>query len=102
MDIVVAGSHGLIGTELLERLRADGHHVRRLVRRAPQTSDEHEWDPDSGRLDPGVLAGADAVVNLAGAGIGDHRWTTPYKRTLVTSRTRTTGLLARTIAGLDS
>ncbi|UTT57937.1 TIGR01777 family oxidoreductase [Cellulosimicrobium cellulans] len=102
MDIVVAGSHGLIGTELLERLRADGHHVRRLVRRAPQTSDEHEWDPDSGRLDPGALAGADAVVNLAGAGIGDHRWTTAYKRTLVTSRTRTTGLLARTLAGLDS
>jgi uncharacterized protein (TIGR01777 family) len=102
MDIVVAGSHGFIGAELLERLREDGHHVRRLVRRAPQTSDEHEWDPDAGVLDPGVLEGADAVVNLAGAGIGDHRWTTEYKRTLVTSRTRTTGLLARTMAGLDA
>ncbi|WP_454043585.1 TIGR01777 family oxidoreductase [Cellulosimicrobium sp. Marseille-Q8652] len=101
MDIVVAGSHGLIGGELLERLREDGHHVRRLVRRPPQTSDERQWDPDAGILDPAALEGADAVVNLAGAGIADHRWTTEYKRTLVTSRTRTTGLLARTLAGLD-
>ncbi|MCB7135487.1 TIGR01777 family oxidoreductase [Cellulosimicrobium marinum] len=102
MDIVVAGSHGLIGSELLERLREDGHHVRRLVRRAPQTADEHEWDPDAGILDPAALDGADAVVNLAGAGIGDRRWTAAYKRTLLTSRTRTTGLLARTLAGLDA
>lgn len=101
MDIVVAGSHGLIGSELLERLREDGHRVRRLVRRAPQTADEREWDPDAGILDPAALDGADAVVNLAGAGIGDHRWTTAYKRTLLTSRTRTTGLLASTLAGLD-
>jgi uncharacterized protein (TIGR01777 family) len=101
MDIVVAGSHGLIGSELLAVLREQGHHVRRLVRRPPQTADEHEWDPDAGVLDPAVLEGADAVVNLAGAGIGDHRWTTAYKRTLVTSRTRTTGLIARTLAGLD-
>ena len=101
MDIVVAGSHGLIGSELLERLRADGHHVRRLVRRPPQTRDEREWDPDAGILDPAALDGADAVVNLSGAGIGEHRWTAEYKRTLLTSRTRTTGLLARTLAGLD-
>ena len=102
MDIVVAGSHGLIGSELLERLREDGHHVRRLVRRPAQTRDEREWDPDAGILDPSAVEGADAVVNLAGAGIGDHRWTTEYKRTLVTSRTRTTGLLARTLAALDA
>jgi uncharacterized protein (TIGR01777 family) len=101
MDIVVAGSHGLIGRELLERLREDGHHVRRLVRRPRQTADEHAWDPDAGVLDPRALEGADAVVNLAGAGIGDHRWTAEYKRTLLTSRTRTTGLLARTLAALD-
>lgn len=102
MDIVVAGSHGLIGSELLERLREDGHHVRRLVRRPPQTADEREWDPDAGILDPAALDGADAVVNLAGAGIGDHRWTTAYKRTLLTSRTRTTGLIARTLAAMEA
>lgn len=101
MDIVVAGSHGLIGSELLERLRADGHRVRRLVRRPPQTANEREWDPDAGVLDPAALEGADAVVNLAGAGIGDRRWTAAYKRELLTSRTRTTGLLARTLAALD-
>ncbi|OLT54048.1 TIGR01777 family oxidoreductase [Cellulosimicrobium sp. CUA-896] len=101
MDIVVAGSHGLIGSKLLERLRAEGHHVRRLVRRAPQAAHEREWDPDGGVLDPAALEGADAVVNLAGAGIGDRRWTSAYKRELLTSRTRTAGLLARTMARLD-
>lgn len=102
MDIVVAGSHGLIGSELLERLRAEGHRVRRLVRRPPQTAHEREWDPDRGILDPAALEGADAIVNLAGAGIGARRWTAAYKRVLLTSRTRTTDLLARTTAGLDS
>jgi uncharacterized protein (TIGR01777 family) len=60
------------------------------------------WDPRTGELDPAALEGADAVVNLAGAGIGDHRWTPAYKQTLLGSRTTTTSLLARTIARLDS
>ncbi|WP_336706185.1 TIGR01777 family oxidoreductase [Oerskovia sp. USHLN155] len=102
MDIVVAGSHGLIGTELLERLRERGDTVRRLVRRPPQTAHEHFWDPDEDALDPRALEGADAVVNFAGAGVGDHRWTAEYKRTILESRTRTTGLLARTLAHLDA
>ena len=102
MDIVVAGSHGLIGTELLERLRERGDTVRRLVRRPPQTAHEHFWDPDEDALDPRALEGADAVVNFAGAGVGDHRWTTEYKRTILESRTRTTNLLARTLAHLDA
>ncbi|KZM37282.1 TIGR01777 family oxidoreductase [Oerskovia enterophila] len=102
MDIVVAGSHGLIGTELLERLRERGDTVRRLVRRPPQAAHEVFWDPDEDALDPHALEGADAVVNFAGAGVGDHRWTTEYKRTILESRTRTAGLLARTLAHLDA
>jgi len=101
MIVVVAGSSGLIGTALVGRLRAEGHEVRRLVRRAPRTPDERTWDPDAGVLDPAALAGADAVVNLAGAGVGDKRLTPARKRVVLESRTRTTGLLARTVAGLD-
>ncbi|WP_423463756.1 TIGR01777 family oxidoreductase [Promicromonospora sp. MS192] len=112
MDVVVAGSHGLIGAALVADLVARGDGVRRLVRRgaAPSadTTDtapgvrDLEWDPRTGELDPATLEGADAVVNLAGAGIGDHRWTAAYKQTLVGSRTTTTSLLARTIARLDT
>ena len=57
MDIAVAGSHGLIGTALVARLRADGHTVRRLVRGATSSPGEIAWDPAGGRLDPAALDG---------------------------------------------
>jgi len=102
MDIVVAGSRGLIGSALVPALRAHGHHVRRLVRGAPSGPDDIEWDPDAGRLDPSALVGAEAVINLAGAGVSDRPLTTARKRTVLLSRTRTAGLLASTMAGLES
>ena len=103
MRIAVSGSTGFIGTALLERLRADGHGVVRLVRadRAATGPGDVSWDPKAGRLDPGDLDGVDAIVNLAGAGIGDHRWTDEYKRTVMQSRTRATNLLAEAIAARD-
>ncbi len=97
MHIVVSGSSGLIGTALVDRLRREGHEVVRLVRRAPGTG-EAQWDPTAGKLDVGVIDAADAVINLAGAGIGDHRWTAEYKQEVLRSRTTTTALLANTIA----
>ena len=102
MQIVVAGSHGLVGTALVAELNRRGHDVRRLVRRAPSGRGEIGWDPDADRLDPRDLEGTDAVVNLAGAGVADRRLTAAYRRVVVSSRTRTTSLLARTIAGLDT
>lgn len=99
MEIVIAGSSGLIGTALRKSLSADGHRPIRLVRRPPRPgTDEIEWDPASGRLDAEAISGTDAVINLAGAGIGDHRWTDEYRRTLVDSRTDTTSLLAKACA----
>lgn len=101
MRIVMAGSSGLLGSHLRERLVADGHTITRLVRRPPTDRDEQPWQPDTGDLDPAVLAGADAVVNLAGAGVEDRRWNDRYKQTLISSRVRPTGTLARAIAGLS-
>lgn len=98
MRVVVAGSHGLIGSALVEHLQSGGHEVRRLVRRAARGTDEISWDPDEGRLDPADLTGSDAVVNLGGAGVGDRRWTQSYRRTILQSRTRPSALLARTLA----
>jgi uncharacterized protein len=97
MRWVLAGASGYLGTKLTEDLRADGHAVVRLVRRQPAGRDEVEWDPYSGELDPSVLAGADVVVNLAGANIG-RLWTPTYKKVLRESRVRTTATLAEAVA----
>lgn len=101
MRIAVAGSSGLIGTALTRSLGADGHEVVRLVRRSPRSPGEVEWDPLRGRVDTAGLAGCEAVVNLAGAGIGDHRWTDAYKRKIRDSRIKGTAALAEAAASLD-
>ena len=100
MLIVLTGASGLIGTALKARLHRDGHELRVLVRSAPAGADERRWDPAAGRLDPGDLTDVDAVINLSGAGVGDHRWTDAYKKTILDSRLQATTLLATTIAEL--
>jgi uncharacterized protein len=100
MNIVISGASGLIGTPLVAHLRAKGHEVVRLVRRDPSAG-EAFWDPRAGVLDPAVLEGVDAVIHLSGAGIGDKRWTDAYKREVLESRTLSTSLIARTIAGIE-
>ena len=99
--IAVAGASGLIGGALVRSLTADGHEVVRLVRRAPRAKDEVRWDPEGGHVDPAVLAGCDVVVNLAGAGVGDRRWTDAYKARIRSSRVLGTAALAGAIAALD-
>ncbi|MGW3471178.1 TIGR01777 family oxidoreductase [Saccharopolyspora sp. NPDC000995] len=98
MRVVVAGSSGLIGTSLVAGLRQAGHDVVRLVRRLPQAPDERGWDPETGQLDADALDGADAVVNLCGAGVGDKRWTPERKQLLVHSRVRPTQVIAEAVA----
>lgn len=103
MDVVVSGSSGFIGTPLLAALGEAGHRPIRLVRRPPAAgADEIEWDIDQGKIDAEALNGVGAVIHLAGAGIGDKRWTEAYKRELVESRTKGTSLLASTLAGLNT
>ncbi len=99
MRVVVTGSSGLIGRALVTALVAEGHDVTKLVRRTPE-SGEAAWDPQSGTIDAGPLDGADAIVHLAGAGIGDRRWSPARRAELVSSRVSSTGLIARTVAGL--
>ncbi|MFJ4520191.1 TIGR01777 family oxidoreductase [Streptomyces sp. NPDC088810] len=98
--IAVAGASGLIGSALVRSLTADGHEVVRLVRRAPRGADEVRWDPGRRYVDTAGLAGCDAVVNLAAAGVGDRRWTPEYKRLLRDSRVLGTAALAEAVAAL--
>lgn len=100
--VVVAGSSGLVGTALVAALQSEGTRVVRLVRRQPGEGEEaSRWDPARGTIDPAVLEGADAVVNLAGVGVGDHRWTQAHKAAVLRSRVDATLLLASTVASLE-
>lgn len=98
--VVVAGASGLIGSALVDALRADGIRVSTLVRRPARSDDEVEWLADASPLDPAVLEGADAVVGLNGASIGRFPWTRRYKNTLLWSRITPTRTLARAIREL--
>ncbi|GAA2491136.1 TIGR01777 family oxidoreductase [Streptomyces gobitricini] len=100
--IAVTGSTGLIGTALVRSLRADGHEVVRLVRRPARAGDEVEWDPRRGYVDTAGLVGCDAVVHLAGAGVGERRWNEAYKREIRDSRVLGTAAIAEAVASLDT
>ncbi|CAH0204829.1 TIGR01777 family protein [Plantibacter sp. VKM Ac-2885] len=93
MRIVIGGASGLIGTALGRSLETDGHDVVRLVRRPARGAGEAEWDPLAGVLDPAVLSGADAVVNLSGASLGKLPWTAAYRSTILWSRLSATRTL---------
>lgn len=101
MIIAITGSSGLIGTALAAALEAEGHLVRPVVRRAPR-AEKHEigWQPEQGTIDAAEFEKVDAVVNLAGAGIADKRWTAAFKQEILDSRVRSTTLLCQTLARL--
>jgi uncharacterized protein len=106
MRIVVTGSSGLIGSALVRVLASEdeghAHEVLRLVRREASAADEISWDPAAGRgPDLERLRGVDAAINLAGAGLGDHRWSDGYKKEILESRTSSTRLLTEALAALD-
>lgn len=108
MSILVTGSSGLIGTALIERLREQGRGVTRLVRGRPTSvsgTTDVSWDPAAGTIDEEALRQAgpfDGVVHLAGAGIGDRRWTPARKKIVHDSRTESTQLLVRALQHLPT
>ena len=112
MRIVIAGGTGFLGSPLAEVYAEEGHDVRALTRGLPPGESRHDsgtgvpgvtrvgWRPD-GQSGPWASAidGADAVINLAGEGIGDRRWTPSRKALLRDSRIIPTRSLAVAIAG---
>ncbi|MFD8196471.1 TIGR01777 family oxidoreductase [Streptomyces wuyuanensis] len=105
MRIAVTGASGLIGSTLVRSLRAGGpgggHEVVRLVRRAPAADDEVRWDPARQYVDAAGLVGCEAVVHLAGAGVGERRWSEAYKKEIRDSRVLGTASLAEALASLE-
>jgi hypothetical protein len=96
--IAVTGASGLIGNALVGYLKSQGHTVQRLVRRAAVSSEEITWDPIAGTVDMEALAGVDAVIHLAGAGVSDKRWTKKYKSEILNSRLLGTTTIAKAVA----
>lgn len=100
MKILVTGSHGLVGSALLPALKAEGHHIVRLVRAAPASVDEIAWNPEVNQMDSAALEDFDAVVHLAGENIAG-RWTAAKKARIRESRVANTRLLCEALAKLQ-
>ena len=100
MTVLVSGSTGLVGSSLVPRLEASGHHVLRLVRGSPKDDMERRWDPETGELAPAALDDVQAMVHLAGENIASGRWNEAKKSRIRSSREDGTRLLARGLAAL--
>ena len=95
--IAITGASGLIGTALVGHLKSEGHTVQRFVRRPVVAPDEIQWDPKTGYVDIEALRGGDAVIHLAGVGVGDKRWTKKYKSEILNSRLLGTTAIAHAV-----
>jgi hypothetical protein len=96
--IAITGASGLIGSALVGHLKSEGHTVQRLVRRATVSPDEIQWDPITGYVDIEALRGVDAVIHLAGVGVGDKRWTKKFRAQILNSRLLGTQTIAKAVA----
>ena len=96
MKILIAGSHGMIGSAVTPHLIECGHEVTRLVRQVPGPN-EIWWDPDADQIDAAGLEGFDGVVNLATMR-WPFRWTRKAKEKLRANRVTTYRLLAESLA----
>ncbi len=99
--IAITGASGLIGSALVGHLKSEGHTVQRLVRRTPVAPDEVQWDPKTGYVDLEALRGVDAIIHLAGAGVGDKRWNKKYKAEILNSRLMGTTTIAHAVTELS-
>jgi uncharacterized protein (TIGR01777 family) len=101
MKVLVSGASGFVGEALLSALRDADHGVLRLVRRERGDGACVPWDPARGQLDPALLTGIEAAVNLSGENIATGRWTSEKKRRILESRVASTRVLSETLARLD-
>ena len=100
ITVAIAGASGFLGGAFARHLSNAGHTVRRIGRLSSRGVD-FQWDLDAGRLDPAALDGADAVIHFAGATIA-QRWTREHKQAIITSRGRSTEVLAKRMVAVRS
>ena len=102
-SILITGASGLIGARLTTMLLQKGHQVFQLGRTERMGSVKtFRWDIDKGLLDDGTLKSVDTIINLAGAGIADKRWTKNRKQEVLKSRTDSVKLLATKLNTIEN
>ena len=98
--IAITGASGMIGSALVGHLKSEGHTIQRIVRRKPVSPDEVHWNPSTGEIDLAALEGVDAIIHLAGANVGDKRWTKRYRAEILNSRLLGTNTIASAVTSL--
>ncbi len=96
-NILIAGGTGLIGTKLSRLLRGHGYAVSHLSRQADPNAEfpTFAWQPEKCIYDSKAFENIDTIINLAGAGIVDKRWTKARKQLIIESRTSSNLLIAK-------
>jgi uncharacterized protein (TIGR01777 family) len=112
--VTITGGTGLIGTALRQALTAQGYNVIILSRNAQPASDKNtgqttdqqvqfaSWDPSKDQIDPVAIQNADYIIHLAGANVGEKRWTTKRKEEILRSRVQSGQLISRSLAEIPN
>ena len=100
MKIAIAGSHGLIGTNLVTHFRKSNNNVSRIVRSKEQNG--IYWNPVTGYINHENLEGYDVIINLCGEKIASLNPFFKNKSNLISSRVTTNMILSKTIAKLNN
>lgn len=93
--VLITGGTGLIGSHLSKKLKENGFNITLLSRKRETDGaiSVYTWDPDEDFIDPEAISCADYIIHLAGAGIGDKRWTKKRRELLINSRIKTGDLI---------
>ncbi|MFY8021186.1 MAG: NAD-dependent epimerase/dehydratase family protein, partial [Bacteroidia bacterium] len=95
-NILIAGGSGLVGSQLTKILQQRGFQASHLTRNPKKSAvPAFYWNPDKGEIDLNCLNNTNCIINLAGAGVADARWTNSYKEKILNSRLYSTQLLSK-------
>jgi len=97
--ILITGGSGLVGRHLSMKLKDKGYNVALLSRSPEQSTDikSYFWDPAKDEIDHTAITESDFIIHLAGAGIGDKRWTTGRRKDIIDSRVKPADLIYRVV-----
>ncbi len=97
--ILITGGSGLVGRNLSMKLKDKGYNVALLSRSPEQSTDikSYFWDPAKDEIDHTAITESDFIIHLAGAGIGDKRWTAGRRKDIIDSRVKTADLIHRVV-----